>query len=71
MTLSRDAHDDRRTRLRLVHDNLPGDLGLLHDDGWARFLGRLEAVASGRDPGAYPDERPGERISALRPRDDF
>lgn len=60
----------RRTRIRLVHDNLPGDLGLLHDDGWSRFLARLEAVASGQDPAAYPDEQPGERLSVLRQQHD-
>ena len=30
---------------------LAGDLGLLHDDGWSRFLTRLAAVIDGRDPG--------------------
>ena len=71
VTLTRDAHDDGQTRLRLVHDNLPGDLGLLHDDGWSRFFARLEAVVSGQNPGAYPDEQPGERLSVLRQQQDF
>ena len=71
VTLTRCADDDRQTRIRLVHDNLPGDLGLLHDDGWSRFLTRLEAVASGRDPAAYPDEEPGERLSVLRQQRDL
>ena len=54
-----------RTRLRLVHDGLPGDLGLLHDDGWSRFLDRLAAVVMGTDPVQYPAERPDERLTVL------
>ena len=55
------------TRLRLVHDQLPGDLRLLHDDGWTRFLARLDAELDGRDPGPYPDESPEERVRLLQP----
>ena len=55
----------RRTRLRLVHDGLPGDLGLLHEDGWSRFLARLAAVTAGRDPGAYPARQPEEQLAVL------
>jgi len=55
----------RRTRLRLVHDGLPGDLGLLHEDGWSRFLARLAAVTAGRDPGAYPAGQPEEQLAVL------
>ena len=50
VTLSPDPEDAGRTRLRLVHDGLPGDLGLLHDDGWSRFLARLAALRRDRDP---------------------
>jgi uncharacterized protein YndB with AHSA1/START domain len=53
------------TRLRLVHDRLPGALRLLHDDGWTRFLGRLQAAAVGTEPGPYPNEHPDERRAAL------
>jgi len=53
------------TRLRLVHSGLAGDLGLLHDDGWSRFLARLTAVATGGDPPAYPAGQRDERLAAL------
>jgi uncharacterized protein YndB with AHSA1/START domain len=53
------------TRLRLVHSHLPGDLRLLHDDGWSRFLDRLEAVIVGRNPQPYPDAQPSERMAEL------
>ena len=46
------------TRLRLVHDQLPGDIKIIHDDGWTRFLARLAAVLSGAEPTAYPTARP-------------
>jgi uncharacterized protein YndB with AHSA1/START domain len=54
-----------RTRLRLVHTGLAGDLGVLHEDGWSRFLARLTAAAAGGEPAAYPAERPDERLAAL------
>jgi uncharacterized protein YndB with AHSA1/START domain len=54
------------TRLRLVHHRLPGELRALHDEGWARFLARLTAVASGTDPEPYPDGDPGPRLQELR-----
>jgi uncharacterized protein YndB with AHSA1/START domain len=66
VTLARAGEDGRQTRLRLVHTGLAGDLGLLHDDGWSRFLGRLAAVTSGRDPAAYPGEQPAGRLATLR-----
>jgi uncharacterized protein YndB with AHSA1/START domain len=44
------------TRVRLVHDRLPGDLRPIHDEGWATFLARLSAVTAGRDMPAYPPE---------------
>jgi uncharacterized protein YndB with AHSA1/START domain len=66
VTLTSSGEDGRWTRLRLVHTGLPGDLGLLHDDGWSRFLARLTAAAAGEDPSAYPAEQPGERLAALR-----
>jgi uncharacterized protein YndB with AHSA1/START domain len=54
-----------QTRLRLVHTGLAGDLGILHDDGWPRFLTRLAAAVAGRPPPAYPRQRPDERLAAL------
>jgi uncharacterized protein YndB with AHSA1/START domain len=66
VTFSPDPEDAGRTRLRLVHDGLPGDLGLLHDDGWSRFLARLAGVLGRHGPGAYPDEDPQQRLAALR-----
>jgi uncharacterized protein YndB with AHSA1/START domain len=44
------------TRVRLVHDRLPGDLQGIHDEGWHTFLDRLFAAASGRDIPVYPPE---------------
>ena len=68
VTLTPAGRDGRHSRLRLVHTGLAGDLGLLHDDGWARFLARLTAAAAGEPPPAYPAERPGERLITLRRR---
>jgi uncharacterized protein YndB with AHSA1/START domain len=59
------SEDARQTRLRLVHTGLAGDLGLLHNDGWSRFLARLTAAAADEDPAAYPEEQPGERLATL------
>jgi uncharacterized protein YndB with AHSA1/START domain len=58
----------RRTRLRLVHRGLPdAERGfLLHDDGWTRFLARLQAVVAGEAPPDYPTEQPGQRLEQLR-----
>lgn len=44
------------TRLRLVHSGLPDRPEIMesHPRGWEQYLGRLAAVAEGRDPG--PDE---------------
>lgn len=56
------------TRLRLVHDRLPGDMRLLHDDGWTRFLQRLSAVAAGGEAGAYPAGDPAARRAQLEDR---
>jgi uncharacterized protein YndB with AHSA1/START domain len=66
VTLTRAGDDARSTRLRLVHTGLGGDLGLLHDDGWSRFLARLASVTAGEKPAAYPAEQPGERLTELR-----
>jgi hypothetical protein len=66
VTLTRTGDDGRRTLLRLVHTGLAGDLGLLHEDGWSRFLARLAAVAAGEQPAGYPEDQPRERLTALR-----
>ena len=66
VTLTRSDQDARQTRLRLVHSGLAGDLGLLHDDGWSRFLARLAAAAAGGALPAYPAEQPDERLTTLR-----
>jgi uncharacterized protein YndB with AHSA1/START domain len=65
VTLTRAGKNADQTRLRLVHTGLAGHLGLLHDDGWSRFLARLTAVGAGDEPGGYPAERPEERLAAL------
>jgi uncharacterized protein YndB with AHSA1/START domain len=63
--LTRSGDDGRQTRLRLVHNGLAGDLGILHDDGWSRFLARLSAAIGGQPPPAYPARHPDERLAAL------
>jgi len=70
VTLAQAGADGRQTRLRLVHTGLAGDLGLLHDDGWSRFLARLAAVTGGGEAGSYPGEEPAGRLTALRGRHD-
>jgi uncharacterized protein YndB with AHSA1/START domain len=65
VTLTPTGNDNRQTRIRLVHTGLAGDLGLLHDDGWSRFLARLTAVAAGTRPNSYPSEQPDDRLTAL------
>ena len=55
MTLASAGEDGERTRLRLVHTGLAGVLGLLHEDGWSRFLARLAAAnRAAASPPAYP-----------------
>ena len=44
------------TRVRLTHDQLPGDLRVIHDEGWTTFLARLRAAAAGTAMPAYPPE---------------
>jgi uncharacterized protein YndB with AHSA1/START domain len=52
---------ERSTLLRLVHTGLGADARPLHDDGWARFLARLTAIAGDQAPDPYPTEMPEER----------
>jgi uncharacterized protein YndB with AHSA1/START domain len=66
VTLTSSGNDGHSTRLRLVHDGLAGDLGVLHDDGWSRFLSRLAGIMVGQDLPAYPAEQPSDRLTALR-----
>jgi hypothetical protein len=51
-----------KTRLRLVHRDLPEDAIGDHTEGWDHYLGRLAVAASGGDagpdiapPGGHPD----------------
>jgi uncharacterized protein YndB with AHSA1/START domain len=50
------------TELRLVHRGLAGPMADAHAGGWANYLGRLVALAEGRDPG--PDALAAERVPA-------
>jgi uncharacterized protein YndB with AHSA1/START domain len=68
VTLTPRGEAGQQTRLRLVHTGLAGDLGVLHDDGWSRFLARLAAVTGDSEPGVYPGEHPAARLTALRGR---
>ncbi len=45
------------TRLTLTHSGLPTDEVPIHKAGWDHYLPRLEAAATGSDPG--PDTGPG------------
>ena len=65
VTFAVDGGDPGKTRVRLVHSGLAGDLGLLHDDGWTRFFARLQAVVAGADAGDYPAEEPAARLAEL------
>jgi uncharacterized protein YndB with AHSA1/START domain len=65
VTLTPSGEGGHQTRLRLVHTGLAGDLGVLHDDGWSRFLARLTAAAADQSLPAYPAERPDERLATL------
>jgi uncharacterized protein YndB with AHSA1/START domain len=47
------------TRLRLVHDGLPGSEAPVHAAGWRHFLDRLLVAAAGKDPGPDPWGRAG------------
>ncbi|HEX6711803.1 MAG TPA: SRPBCC domain-containing protein [Thermoleophilaceae bacterium] len=46
--------DGDATLVRLVHSGLPSEASAAHRGGWEKFLPRLAAVASGRDPGPDP-----------------
>jgi len=65
VTFAAHAGDPGKTRIRLVHTGLAGDLGLLHEDGWTRFFARLQAVVVGADEGDYPAEEPAARLAEL------
>ena len=60
------------TRLRLVHRGLPdSERGrVLHDDGWTRFIARLQSVVAGEAPPDYPTEQPDQRLQQLREREE-
>jgi uncharacterized protein YndB with AHSA1/START domain len=45
-----------KTRVRLVHRGLPGDVVSDHSQGWDHYLGRLAIAATGGNPG--PDTPP-------------
>jgi uncharacterized protein YndB with AHSA1/START domain len=52
------------TELRLVHRGLSAPMADAHAGGWANYLGRLAAVAAGRDPGRDP--LAAERVPSAR-----
>jgi len=51
--ISLEPHGDG-TVVRLVHRGLPEQMHAFHRLGWDYALGRLAAVAAGRDPGPDP-----------------
>jgi hypothetical protein len=66
VTFTPSGDGNRQTLIRLVHTGLAGELGLLHDDGWSRFLARLTAVTADTRPTASPGEQPADRLTALQ-----
>ena len=48
--------EDNKTRVRLVHRDLPDELVEIHIHGWDHYLGRLSVAAPGGDAG--PDTGP-------------
>lgn len=50
--------EDEGTLVRLVHRGLPENAINDHLRGWTYYLGRLEVVATGGDPG--PDDAPNQ-----------
>jgi uncharacterized protein YndB with AHSA1/START domain len=50
------------TELHLRHHGLPGPMVEPHSGGWHNYLGRLTALAEGRDPG--PDRLAAGRVPA-------
>lgn len=48
--------EDNKTRVRLVHRDLPDEMVEIHTHGWEHYLGRLSVAAPGGDAG--PDTGP-------------
>lgn len=55
---------DADDTVRLMHKGLPAGAGELHGQGWTLYRGRLEKVATGRDPGPDPNARARTRCTA-------
>jgi uncharacterized protein YndB with AHSA1/START domain len=55
------APEDKGTRLRLTHSELPPPAREGHDAGWSHYLGRLKAVSEGGEPGRDPMADPAVR----------
>ena len=49
--------EGQKTRVRLVHSELPDDAVADHTVGWAHYLERLSTAAAGGDPGPDVPER--------------
>lgn len=57
---------DGGTRLVLEHGGVEEPYRLLHDEGWSRYLPRLQAVMAGEDPGRSPaEESPAAALDRL------
>lgn len=54
VTIELEARNAERTFLRLDHTGLDRAMEPLHADGWRQYLGRLAAVAEGREPASDP-----------------
>ena len=54
---------DGGTLLRLRHHGVPNSMREKHDGGWSHYLGRLERLMRGEDPGPDPYAHPGHRHS--------
>jgi len=65
------TRDGAGTLVKVTHSGLPEEELGNHAMGWAHFLGRLEAVAAGRDPGPDPwlTSPPSAQATRLRSQD--
>ena len=59
------ALDARGSRLRMVHQHVPGELLVLLNDAWGRLFARLRNVLAGRAAGPHPLDDLPRRLAEL------
>lgn len=57
--------DARGSRLRMLHEHVPPDLLVLHNEAWSRLFARLRNVLLDRPPGPHPLEDVRQRMKEL------